>query len=65
MISEKDRRTLLSIRSREDAVRAYSERFGGFPSFLMMGATDEAVIAEVRHSIVTGRKMSARAGREY
>jgi len=50
---------LAAIRTREDAEAAYSERFGGFPSFLLMGAPDDAVVGEVRHALRTGRPIEA------
>lgn len=50
---------LCDIKTREQAERAYVERFGGWPSFLMRGASDDKVIFEVRHSLRTGREMEA------
>lgn len=50
---------LAAIRTRGDAEAAYSERFGGFPSFLLMGAPDAAVVDRVRHAVRTGRPIEA------
>lgn len=33
--------------TREEAIEAYTEKFGGFPYFLMMGASDTAIITAV------------------
>lgn len=56
---------LASIRTREDAAAAYSERFGGFPKYLLLGAPEATVVAEVRHALRTGRPIEAEAGAAY
>lgn len=50
---------LCEIKTAEQAVAAYIERFGGWPSFLMAGASDDAVVFEVRHALRTGREIEA------
>lgn len=59
-------RRLAAIRTREQAERAYADRFGGFPSYLLMGAPDERVVGEVRHALRTGRAIrAAEPGADY
>ncbi len=45
--------------TREEAIRAYEEKFGGFPYFLFMTASDEYLIWEVRRSLRRGKKIEA------
>ena len=40
--------------TREEAIKAYGDKFGGFPYFLMMGVPDEVVLAAVEKSLRTG-----------
>lgn len=47
-----------SVRTREQAEAAYSDRFGGFPSFLFMGADDRHVVREVRRALTLGREIT-------
>lgn len=57
---------LCEIRTAEQAIDAYVEKFGGWPSFLMVGAADDEIIFEVRHSLRTGREIEARdPGADY
>lgn len=46
--------------TREEAIEEYTERFGGFPSFLFMGARDEYVIWKVQRALRTGEEIEAR-----
>ena len=41
----------------EEAIKAYEDKFGGFPYFLMMGVPDEVVVAAVEKSLKTGEKI--------
>ena len=50
---------LCEIKTAEQAIEAYVEKFGGWPSFLMAGAADDEIIFEVRHSLRTGREIEA------
>lgn len=43
--------------TRQEAIDAYTERFGGFPYYLFMGAPDDDVIYKVRRALVTGREI--------
>lgn len=42
----------------DEAIEAYTERFGGFPYFLMMGATDEYLVRKVEEALATGQEIS-------
>ena len=44
---------------------AYTDRFGGFPWFLFMGAGDEAVVEAVVRALRTGEPVRAEDGRVY
>lgn len=43
--------------TREEAIEAYTDKFGGFPYFLMMGASDEAVITAVEKALKSGEEI--------
>ena len=43
--------------TREEAIKAYEDKFGGFPYFLMMGTPDEVIIAAVEKSLRTGEEI--------
>jgi hypothetical protein len=45
----------------QEAIEMYSDRFGGFPYFLFMGAPDEKIIEEVSLALETGKEISAGA----
>lgn len=45
--------------TKEEAIKLYSDKFGGFPSFLMMGASDENIIKAIMHSLETGEEITA------
>lgn len=51
--------------TREEAVEVYSDRFGGFPYFLFMGASDEHVVERVEEALRTGRPVRPEEGRVY
>lgn len=50
---------LCKIVTAEQAIEAYVERFGGWPKFLMAGASEKKVIFEVRKSLRTGVEIEA------
>lgn len=37
--------------TKEEAIKAYTDMFGGFPYFLMMGTSDEVVVKAVQKSL--------------
>lgn len=45
------------IENVEQAREKYIERFGGFPDYLLMGASDEYVIWKVRVALRTDREI--------
>lgn len=51
--------------TRKEAIDMYKERYGGFPIFLFMGASDEFIIEAVRKSLESGEKIEAEKGRIY
>lgn len=59
MTREETIKVMAGIKTREDAVKVYEERFGGFPEYLLMGASDEYVIWQVRRALRLGREITA------
>lgn len=51
--------------TRQEAIDAYTERFGGFPHYLFMTAPDEYVIWEVRRALRRGKEIEPRDGSVY
>jgi hypothetical protein len=45
--------------TREDAINEYTERFGGFPTHLMLGAEDSYVVWQVQRALRTGEEIEA------
>lgn len=45
------------IETKEDAIDAYIDRFGGFPKFLFMGANEDYIIDEVVKALEIDRKI--------
>lgn len=43
--------------TRDEAIKAYSDKFGGFPYFLMMGADDDYVVERVEEALRTGKEI--------
>lgn len=50
---------IYDIETKEDAINAYIDRFGGFPNFLFMGSPDDFVIDEVVKALELDRKIEA------
>lgn len=51
--------------TRDEAVAAYEDRFGGFPWFLFMGSEDEELVKAVEGALRTGEPVRAEDGRVY
>lgn len=51
--------------TREEAVEAYTERFGGFPYFLFMGASDDYVTEAVERALREDEPIRAPEDRVY
>lgn len=45
--------------TKEQAIKAYSDKFGGFPYFLFMGAEDGEIVAAVEQALKTGKEIEA------
>lgn len=43
----------------EEVKRKYIEKFGGYPSFLLMGASDEDIIQALTKCLETGEELEA------
>ena len=43
----------------EEVKAKYIEMFGGYPSFLLMGADDDTIIAELSKCIAEGKELKA------
>lgn len=41
----------------EKVTKAYEEKFGGYPAFLLMGATDDEIITKLKECIETGKEL--------
>ena len=58
-------RDIYDIETEEDAINAYTERFGGFPYFIFMGAEEDVIIDAVVKSLETDREIEAEEGVIY
>ena len=56
---------IYDIETEEDAINAYTERFGGFPYFLFMGAEEDVIIDAVVKALETDREIDAEEGIVY
>lgn len=45
-----------------DLIKMYVQKFGGFPYFLFMGASDESIKEAILESLKTGKEISAGSG---
>lgn len=45
--------------TRQEAIDMYIERFGGFPYFLFLGASDEAIVSAVTDAIENNKEIEA------
>ena len=58
-------RDIYDIETENDAISAYTERFGGFPYYLFMGADGDYIISEVVKALETDREIEAEEGVIY
>ena len=58
-------RDIYDIETDDDAINAYTERFGGFPYFLFMGAEEDVIIDAVVKALETDREIDAEDGVIY
>lgn len=56
---------IYDIETEDDAISAYTERFGGFPYYLFMGADDDVIIDAVVKALETDREIEAEEGVVY
>ena len=56
---------IYDIETEEDAISAYTERFGGFPYYLFMGADGDHIISEVVKALELDREIEAEDGVIY
>lgn len=56
---------IYDIETKSEAIDAYTERFGGFPYYLFMGAEEDYIISEVVKALETERKIEAEDGVIY
>lgn len=50
--------------TKDQAIQAYSEKFGGFPYFLFMGAEDGDIVDAVEQALRTGKEIEPPGGPE-
>ena len=55
-------RDIYDIETEEDAINAYTDRFGGFPYFIFMGAEEDVIIDAVVKALETDREIEAEDG---
>jgi len=41
----------------DEAIKKYTEKFGGFPYFLFLGSPDEKIIEAVENALKTGKEI--------
>lgn len=41
----------------EEAIKAYTEKFGGYPAFLLMGAGDDEIIKKLTECVEKGEEL--------
>ena len=58
-------RDIYDIETEDDAISAYTERFGGFPYFLFMSAEEDYISSEVVKALETDREIEAEEGVIY
>ena len=58
-------RDIYDIETEEDAINAYTERFGGVPHFIFMVAEEDVIIDAVVKALETDREIEAEDGVIY
>ena len=58
-------RDIYDIETEDDAISAYTERFGGFPYYLFMGAEEDVIIDAVVKALELDREIEAEEGVIY
>ena len=58
-------RDIYDIETKDDAINAYTEHFGGFPYYLFMGAEEDVIIDAVVKALETDREIEEEEGVVY
>ena len=58
-------RDICDIETKDDAINAYTEHFGGFPYYLFMGAEEDVIIDAVVKALETDREIEEEEGVVY
>lgn len=45
--------------TKDEAIKAYEKKSGGWPAFLLMGASDEHIVAALTKCLETGKELEA------
>lgn len=45
--------------TKDDAIKAYTDKFGGYPAFLLMGADDDEIVDALTECLRTGQELKA------
>lgn len=56
---------IYDIETKDDAIAAYAEHFGGFPYYLFMGADESVIIDEVVKALELDREIEPEEGVIY
>lgn len=56
---------IYDIETKDDAINAYAEHFGGFPYYLFMGADESVIIDEVVKALELDREIEPEEGVIY
>lgn len=52
-------------KKKEEVLNAYIEKFGGFPYFLLMGASDQEIINALEPCLKTGKEYTVHDTNNY
>lgn len=51
--------------SKEEAIKKYTDMFGGYPAFLLMGAEDDEIVKLLTECIESGKELNANGELDY
>lgn len=49
----------------EEAIAKYTEKFGGYPAFLLMGADDNEIVETLMECVRTGKELEPEEDGDY
>ena len=58
LIKIEEQAEILNFETKEEAIEEYTRKFGGFPYFLFMGASEENIITAIEEALKTGKKIT-------